>query len=219
MSKSDDGPGSHRARGREERRLRIIGGQWRGRKFRFPAVSVRPTPDRVRETLFNWLQARTAGARCLDLYAGSGALGLEALSRGAAAVIFVEQQRTAAAALEQLLLDWEAVGARVVCAQARQFLAAGAAANTAMVAAAGGPFDLVFLDPPFGSGQLPTALTALEHGWLAPDCRIYVEHAGGEALPALPAQWQELRAGSAGEVRYHLLMAGAGTESAGATSA
>ncbi|MGH8256783.1 MAG: RsmD family RNA methyltransferase, partial [Steroidobacteraceae bacterium] len=72
MSKSAASPDSHRARGREERRLRIIGGQWRGRKFRFPAVSVRPTPDRVRETLFNWLQTRTAGARCLDLYAGSG---------------------------------------------------------------------------------------------------------------------------------------------------
>jgi pantetheine-phosphate adenylyltransferase len=76
--------------------LRIIAGQWRGRKFRFPALDIRPTPDRVRETLFNWLQPRIEGARCLDLFAGSGALGLEALSRGAASVVFVEQQRAAA---------------------------------------------------------------------------------------------------------------------------
>lgn len=186
--------------------MRIIGGQWRGRKFRFPPLSLRPTPDRVRETLFNWLQTRTAGARCLDLYAGSGALGLEALSRGAAAVIFVEQQRGAAAALERLLLDWQAGSGRVVCAQARQFLSTG-------YASAGGPFDLVFLDPPFGSGELPAALAALERGWLAPDCRIYVEHARAEPLPALLPPWRELRAGSAGEVRYHLLEAAAGATS------
>src|SRR5579871_2314377 len=96
------------ARGRDSRRLRIIGGRWRGRKFRFPPLDIRPTPDRVRETLFNWLQSRITGARCLDLYAGSGALGLEALSRGAAAVVFVEQQRAAAKALEALLRDWQA---------------------------------------------------------------------------------------------------------------
>ncbi|MGH8257163.1 MAG: RsmD family RNA methyltransferase, partial [Steroidobacteraceae bacterium] len=117
-----------------------------------------------------------------------------------------------------LLLEWQAVGARVVCAQALHFLAASPGATAAVAAASGGPFDLVFLDPPFGSGQLPAALAALAHGWLAPDCRIYVEHARGEPLPALPAPWQELRAGSAGEVRYHLLVAAAGTESAGATS-
>jgi len=222
--------GSHRTRGREERRLRIIGGQWRGRKFRFPALPLRPTPDRVRETLFNWLQAHTPGAHCLDLYAGSGALGLEALSRGAASVIFVEQQRIAASALEQLLRDWQAEGWSVVCAQARHFLDArggvpGAVypahaarpghpahpgAHPAAAAAHTGPFDLVFLDPPFSSGELPAVLAALEHGWLAPGCRVYVEHARGEPLPALPAPWQELRAGSAGEVRYHLLGAAAG---------
>ncbi|HEX4025086.1 MAG TPA: RsmD family RNA methyltransferase [Steroidobacteraceae bacterium] len=226
--------GSHRTRGREERRLRIIGGQWRGRKFRFPALSLRPTPDRVRETLFNWLQGRIVGAHCLDLYAGSGALGLEALSRGAASVTFVEQQRGAADALERLLRDWQAGGWIVACAQARTFLAArgsvyaaaraghtgGAALTTGagLTAAAGvgggaGPFDLVFLDPPFGSGELPAALAALEQGWLAPGGRIYVEHARGEPLPALPAQWQELRAGTAGEVGYHLLVAAAGTTS------
>jgi len=76
---------------RPERTLRIIAGQWRGRKFRFPPIDIRPTPDRVRETLFNWLQSRLEGARCLDLFAGSGALGLEALSRGAAEATFIEQ--------------------------------------------------------------------------------------------------------------------------------
>ena len=88
--------------------LRIIGGTWRGRKLRFPAAAgIRPTPDRVRETLFNWLRAAIPGARCLDLFAGSGALGLEALSRGADAVTFVEQDASAAAALRALLSQWQ----------------------------------------------------------------------------------------------------------------
>jgi 16S rRNA (guanine966-N2)-methyltransferase len=220
---------AHRTRGRDERRLRIIGGHWRGRKFRFPPLALRPTPDRVRETLFSWLQAHTPGARCLDLYAGSGALGLEALSRGAASVVFVEQQRGAADALEQLLRDWQGApdpqggGAggeggnagrwrpgnwTVVCGQAQQFLATRAA-SLRPTAPAGGAFDLVFLDPPFGSGELPAVLSALARGWLSPGGRIYAEHARGETLPALPAPWQELRSGSAGEVRYHLLGAAA----------
>src|SRR6185312_15235986 len=105
------------ARGADARRLRIIAGRWKGRRFRFPplpaSAGLRPTPDRVRETLFNWLQPRIAGAHCLDLYAGSGALGLEALSRGAASVLFVESQRAAADALDRLLRDWDARGARL----------------------------------------------------------------------------------------------------------
>jgi len=133
---------------RQERTLRIIAGTWRGRKFRFPDADIRPTPDRVRETLFNWLQGRVEGARCLDLYAGSGALGLEALSRGAASVVFVERQRLVADALRRQLHDWQAVGTEVLCAQARQYLGS---------AHGGDRFDLVFLDPPFaastGAGQ------------------------------------------------------------------
>ena len=196
-------PGSHQGRGREQRKLRIIGGQWRGRRFRFPPVELRPTPDRVRETLFNWLQSRILGAHCLDLYAGSGALGLEALSRGAAAVSFVEQQRVVTVALERLLLDWQATGASVICDQAQHFLAA---ARTGSVRRR---FDLVFLDPPFGSGELAAVTAALDRGWLAPDSRIYLERARSEPLPALPAHWRELREGSAGEVRYHLFEPGA----------
>src|SRR5579863_7924066 len=94
--------------------LRIIGGSWRGRKLRFPAnAALRPTPDRVRETLFNWVGARAQGARCLDLFAGSGALGLEALSRGAAHATFVERELTAALDLRTRLAEWGAPDARV----------------------------------------------------------------------------------------------------------
>lgn len=179
---------------RAERTLRIIAGRWRGRKFRFPPVDIRPTPDRVRETLFNWLQPRIEGAHCLDLYAGSGALGLEALSRGAAAAVFVEQQRAAAAAIEQLLTQWAAREASVLCTEAQRYL------STVTPRA----FDLVFLDPPYGSGALAAAAAALERGWLAREARVYVEHARREAPPTLPAGWQELRSGKAGEVGYHL---------------
>jgi len=183
---------------RPERTLRIIAGQWRGRKFRFPPLDIRPTPDRVRETLFNWLQPRIQGARCLDLFAGSGALGLEALSRGAASVVFVEQQRAAAAAIEQLLVDWQATGATVFCTQAQRYLSAAEPRG----------FDLVFLDPPYDSGALATAAAALERGWLGRDARVYVECARRETLPPLPANWHELRSGTAGEVGYHLFAAG-----------
>ena len=211
---------------REQRRLRIIGGYWGGRRFRFPALPLRPTPDRVRETLFNWLQERTRGARCLDLYAGSGALGLEALSRGAACVVFVEQQPRAAQALERLLLEWQGTPPqaqrlpapppqaqtrapapdgtwRVLGGRALQFLQSEASRGERGVPRC---FDIVFLDPPFASGELPAAIAALERGgWLAAQARIYLEHARGEPLPALPAGWRELRAGGAGEVGYHLL--------------
>jgi 16S rRNA (guanine966-N2)-methyltransferase len=186
---------------RPERTLRIIAGKWRGRRFRFPEAEIRPTPDRVRETLFNWLRNRIVGARCLDLYAGSGALGLEALSRGAASVVFVEQRRSVANALRELLLQWQAVGARVQCGQARDFLSAAPGAER---------FDLVFLDPPFAassSGELVSALAALAGGWLAPDARLYLEHSKSDPALGLSGGWRELRTGTAGEVRYHLLTA------------
>lgn len=186
---------------RPERTLRIIAGQWRGRKFRFPPLDIRPTPDRVRETLFNWLAPRIEGARCLDLFAGSGALGLEALSRGAAAVSFVEQVRAAATAIERLLKEWQAGGGSVFCDDAVRHLAAGSARA----------FDIVFLDPSYGSGALAACADLLERGWLAADARIYVEHARREPLPVLPAGWQSLRSGTAGEVGYHLYGAGGST--------
>ena len=176
--------------------LRIIGGTWRGRKLRFPAsAAIRPTPDRVRETLFNWLGPATQGARCLDLFAGSGALGLEALSRGAAQVTFVEQDAAAAQALRALLTEWQVGDATVERTDALRYLA--------------GPsrqFDIVFLDPPFGSDLLAGAAVQLEErGWLKPGARIYVECAAREGLPALPGSWRPLKAKQAGEVGYHLL--------------
>jgi 16S rRNA (guanine966-N2)-methyltransferase len=180
-----------------QRMLRIIGGRHRGRRLRFPAgVAIRPTPDRVRETLFNWLQPRIVGARVLDLFAGSGALGLEALSRGAARVCFVEQDRRAAGAIESLAREWQEDGADVVSADALHWLA-----NAAGMA----PFDIVFLDPPYDSALLSAAAAALVSGkLLAADARIYVEHRAREPLPALPDGWQNIRDGRAGEVGYHL---------------
>ena len=148
----------------------------------------------MRETLFNWLQPRIEGAHCLDLFAGSGALGLEALSRGAASVLFIEQQRAAAAAIEQWLQAWQASGGVVVGAEAMHYLSATPPRG----------FDIVFLDPPYGSGALAAAANSLERGWLARDARVYLEHARREPLPALPLSWRELRSGTAGEVGYHL---------------
>jgi 16S rRNA (guanine966-N2)-methyltransferase len=182
-------------RGSQARVLRIIGGTWRGRKWRFPAsAAIRPTPDRVRETLFNWLGTRTAGARVLDLFAGSGALGLEALSRGASHVTFVEQDEAAVRALRARLAEWQAGDASVERADALRYLTGEAR-----------PFDLVFLDPPFGSELLSEAARRLEErGWLRSGAFIYVECAARAGLPPLPAPWRLLKAKQAGEVGYHL---------------
>jgi 16S rRNA (guanine966-N2)-methyltransferase len=175
--------------------LRIIGGSWRGRKLRVAALpALRPTPDRVRETLFNWLRARTSGARCLDLFAGSGALGLEALSRGARQVIFIEQEEVAVRELRARLAEWQAQGARVERADALGFLAGSAT-----------PFDIVFVDPPFASLLIERACALLEErAWLAPGALIYVESPARAGVPGVPASWQMLRAKRAGEVGYHL---------------
>jgi 16S rRNA (guanine966-N2)-methyltransferase len=148
----------------------------------------------VRETLFNWLQPRIDQSRVLDLFAGSGALGLEALSRGAAQVTFVEKDRRAAAAIEAIAREWEEANARVVCESAIAWLSSPASEP---------PFDIVFLDPPYDSDLLAAAAAALG-GRIAPDARIYLERRAREPLPVLPASWKELRAGRAGEVGYHL---------------
>jgi hypothetical protein len=130
--------GGHMRPAREARVLRIIGGMWRGRKLRFPpSPEIRPTPDRVRETLFNWLAPRLPGARCLDLFAGSGALGLESLSRGAGHVTFVERDPAAARELRARLAEWGATGGHVEQTDALRFLARNpfAAASERRVAA------------------------------------------------------------------------------------
>jgi 16S rRNA (guanine966-N2)-methyltransferase len=182
-------------RAARSRVLRIIAGTWRGRKLRFPpSAAIRPTPDRVRETLFNWLGTATQAAQCLDLFAGSGALGLEALSRGAAHVTFVERDDAAARELRARLAEWQAQNARVVRGDALRYLAGAARA-----------FDLVFLDPPFASPLLGRAAALLAaRPWLKQGALIYVECAAREGLPPLPQSWQPLRAKRAGEVGYHL---------------
>jgi 16S rRNA (guanine966-N2)-methyltransferase len=178
--------------------LRIIGGTWRGRKLRFPAsAAIRPTPDRVRETLFNWLGSAAQGARCLDLFAGSGALGLEALSRGAGELTFVERDAAAVRALRTLLGEWQARNAVVTHAGALDYLTRAAPAAR--------PFDIVFLDPPYGSELLGQAAALLEERrWLQPGALIYVECAARAGLPPLPTSWRPLKAKRTGEVGYHL---------------
>ena len=155
--KSGTGAGLPPRRGSQARTLRIIGGTWRGRKWRFPeGADIRPTPDRVRETLFNWLGGRTQGARCLDLFAGSGALGLEALSRGAAHVSFVDSAEPAVRELRLRLAEWQAIGAQVERSDALAFLAGRSQ-----------PCDIVFLDPPFAAGLLAQAAARLQPTRLA----------------------------------------------------
>jgi len=176
--------------------LRIIGGQWRGRRIDIGAgAELRPTPDRIRETLFDWLAPRITGARCLDLFAGTGALGLEALSRGAARVTFVERDRTAVRALHTALDKLGAIGAEV--------LQAGAVANAGRLAST---HDIIFIDPPF-TGDLHTqVLAALEPG-LIPGTRIYLEYPARQAddvLADLPSACELLRNKRAGHVGYCL---------------
>jgi 16S rRNA (guanine966-N2)-methyltransferase len=175
--------------------LRIIGGEWRGRKIRFPPVAaIRPTPDRVRETLFNWLQGVTPGSRCLDLYAGSGALGFEALSRGAREVVFVDLEPAVKRHLEQMLKLLGCDRGRVVQGDALGFLAMK-----------GEPFDVIFLDPPFAEPVLADVCRRIEaSGWLKPGGLVYIESPAAAGEPELPAGWSLLKSKRAGEVGYHL---------------
>jgi 16S rRNA (guanine966-N2)-methyltransferase len=175
--------------------VRIIGGEWRGRRIRFPGRAViRPTPDRVRETLFNWLMAKVPGSRCLDLFAGSGALGLEALSRGAEHATFVERDRESAASLRETA---------ALLAPGRATVVQGEA--IAWLATVPRPFDVVFLDPPFSDGLLAQSMRLLaERGWLADDAFVYLESPARAGAPSLPPGWVLHRSGRAGAVGYHL---------------
>jgi 16S rRNA (guanine966-N2)-methyltransferase len=177
--------------------LRVIGGSLRGRKWRVAdAEGLRPTPDRVRETLFNWLAPHIAGRRVLDLFAGSGALGFEALSRGAAAATLVEQDRAAQAVLRETAARFGLTAARIEGGDALAFLRAQPARS----------FDVVFLDPPFQTELMAPALRLIAAGEvLAPDGFCYVEQGADLPVPALPPGWTLHRSGKAGEVGYHLL--------------
>jgi 16S rRNA (guanine966-N2)-methyltransferase len=176
--------------------IRIIAGQWRGRKLAVAdRPGLRPTPDRVRETVFNWLQPQLAGARVLDLFAGSGALGIEALSRGAASALLVERDGAAQSALRRVLSDW-VQGAELYAGDWRVALQTHA-----------GPFDLIFLDPPFGQDLLSEVLDVLcSSPHVHADTQIYVEAESGLTLSKpVPAGWHLRREGQAGDVRFGLL--------------
>ena len=181
-------------------RLRIVAGNWRGRLLEIADVpGLRPTSERVRETLFNWLSPRIGGARCLDLFAGTGALGLEALSRGATTVIFVEISRRAARAIEDNVKALNAEGAVVVNADARKFLRS----------AQPGSFDIIFLDPPFADDLLEDLCRLIDElGLLSPRGRVYLEQDKGKPEAILPAGWTTLRSKTAGQVRYSLVEIG-----------
>jgi 16S rRNA (guanine966-N2)-methyltransferase len=184
--------------------IRIIGGGWRGRRVSFPDLpGLRPTPDRVRETLYNWLQHDIVGARCLDLFAGSGALGLEAVSRGAASVVFVEQAQAAARGLVTELARLGGTSkARVVEMGASRFLRTSGETSGRPF---GGPFDIVFMDPPFGQEALVEYVPLLDAGgWVKSGGLVYLESEKAAGVPAVPLHWELLKSKSAGEVGYHL---------------
>lgn len=171
-------------------RIRIIGGRLRGSKLEVPvAAGLRPTPDRLRETLFNWLMPWIEGARCLDLFAGTGALGIEAWSRQAAEVVFVERDSVLVAALRANLARLK-IDAEVTQGSALNWLQGNARA-----------FDIVFIDPPFGDGLWSSSMAALERApWLAASALIYTE-SPVEVVPVLGPEWTLWREARVGAVR------------------
>jgi 16S rRNA (guanine966-N2)-methyltransferase len=189
-------PGSRPARpAHASGKLRIIGGMLRGSKLAVTNLDgLRPTPDRVRETLFNWLAPFIDGACCLDLFAGTGALGIEALSRGAARVDFVERDVRLAQVLREDLARLKQESGRVHNADALSVLGEAPAQG----------YDIVFIDPPFALNLWDESARRLEaHAWLAPHALIYIESPAEQALN-LPQVWQTHREGCAGAVRYAL---------------
>lgn len=180
--------------------MRIVGGRWRSRQLPVADLpGLRPTTDRVRETLFNWLQADIPGAYCLDLFAGSGALGFEAASRGAEQVVMLELQ---AEAYRKLCDNKKILTAdNIQCLQqdAIQWIK-----TVKMVEQQ--QFDVVFLDPPYASDLLEEICILLaQSDVLAANAKIYIEHSAQQSLPELPINWQIIRGKKAGQVAYHLL--------------
>lgn len=175
--------------------VRIIAGKWRGRKLKVPEVChLRPTPDRVRETLFNWLAPLLPGLYCLDLFAGSGALGFEALSRGAAYVVMIDRSARVVKLLQEELKVFGAGNAEIYQAKIPEQLRPHRR-----------PFDIVFLDPPYSENLLlPCCFYLEEHGFLAASSHIYLEAQRVIKDNELPSHWQLLKAERAGQVFYHL---------------
>jgi len=176
--------------------LRIIGGQWRGRKLNFAdEPGVRPTADRVRETLFNWLMVDIEGARCLDLFAGSGALGLEALSRGAKEVVFIDSNSKVINTITAQLKTLGADNAKVIKQTAESYLG--------LVIPK--PFDIVFLDPPFHKDfLLPIIQQLIEGNWLKEETLVYIEAEKNLGAPELPEGWGFYKSKIAGQVSFYL---------------
>ncbi|HCS66145.1 MAG TPA: 16S rRNA (guanine(966)-N(2))-methyltransferase RsmD [Cellvibrio sp.] len=176
--------------------LRIIGGAWRGRKLNFPDVDgLRPTGDRIRETLFNWLAPDIKGAHCLDLFAGSGALGLEALSRGAQSSLLLEKHAAAAQQLKSNLQLLQSECGKVEQVDSLQWLRQQQPPH---------PFDIIFIDPPFALDLWEPIAAALEaHHWLSDEAIIYLE-APRDAHLQLPTNWQLHRDKQAGQVSFRL---------------
>ena len=189
------GPGGTRGKS-PPGRLRIVAGKWRGRLLHVPdAPGLRPTSERIRETLFNWLTPVLPGARCLDLFAGTGALGLEAMSRGAAEVVLVESNVTALRSLHQSVDALDADGVHVVGGDAYDYLRSAESSR----------FDIVFLDPPYAHDSIGELCRLMaERDWLAPGARVYFEQDRSQAPVALPEGWSLYRQKSAGQVRYSL---------------
>ncbi|MFP4609900.1 MAG: 16S rRNA (guanine(966)-N(2))-methyltransferase RsmD [Thiohalophilus sp.] len=180
----------------QRNQFRIIGGQWRGRKLGFfPAPGLRPTPDRVRETLFNWLTPVIQDARVLDLFAGSGALGFEAASRGAAQVTLVDSHPRVVSQLQQNVRLLQATQMAVCQSEVLRYLER-----------TGEAYDMVFLDPPYQTRVLEDCFDRLEAGgWLTNEAWIYFEHDSHGPAPSLPANWQVQRNKQAGQVAYLLV--------------
>ena len=176
-------------------KLKIIAGEWRSRQILFEdAPGLRPTPTRTRETLFNWLQHDVIASKCLDLYAGSGALGFEAASRGAKSVLMVENNPQACRSIKENTVKLSAQQINIVNMDVFKFLAGEST-----------PFDLVFLDPPFSKGFAQQCCHWLEDkGWLAPSSKIYVEVERRLLLDKMPTHWQCLKSKQAGDVAYYL---------------
>ncbi len=183
----------------KDNKVRIIAGQWRGRKLGFPtADGLRPTTDPIRETLFSWLQAYLPSAQCLDLYAGSGALGFEAASRGAKNVVLVENDRASASYLKKNKAVFQAENLQIKQIAALSYI-------DMCQKGVQGLFDIVFVDPPFRDNILAECVEKLEQsGCLADDALIYLECERKLDLDFIPANWQEHRSKTRGQVKFSL---------------
>ena len=179
--------------------IRIIGGRWRSRRLRcVESPGLRPSPDSVRETLFNWLPHDLRGATCLDLFAGSGALGFEAASRGADKIVMVESSRKAIAMLREnhaALHDDARI--KIIADSAQKFMQQPQKNDA---------FDIIFIDPPFADNLIkPTCETLIARGFLSPDALVYIESPHAKNPLPIPADWHIIRSNRCGMVQSTLI--------------